>query len=104
MTSLIVDSFVCKPKKNVVRRSENVDLQVLHLRSFLRVLPYLSYITIFPSPLFPWSPQVSFGQKKSFKLTGICIYLYISKPLFMSRNIFSKMGTSGKGRQLILMP
>src|SRR4030042_5118611 len=92
MTSFILDSFVCKPKKNVVRRSENVDLQVLHLRSFSRFLPYLSYITIFPRPLFPWSPHASFGQKKSFKLTGICISLYIPKPLFCQEIYPAKWG------------
>src|SRR4030043_1028669 len=40
ITSFILDSFVCNPKKNVLCLSENLKLQVLHLRSFLRSLPY----------------------------------------------------------------
>src|SRR4030042_4486354 len=93
MTSFIVVSFVWRPKKNELRRSEKVELHVLHLRSFLRFLPYLSYMMILPRPLFAWSWHDSLGQKKFPNFMGICIQFYISKTFFMSRTQSSEMGT-----------
>ena len=103
MTSFIVVSFVWRPKKNELRRSENVELQVLHLSSFRRFLPYLSYMMMFPSPFFPWLLHDSFGQKKSSNLRGICIYLYISKPFLCQEINPAKWGHFRNGNILRML-